>query len=183
MNRRKRITRGALAAASALALTAVVFAATSTENTSVAAPGDKTANEQGWPMNSRGEPRTEKFDPASQPQTSLKDAAQEPNGIGVTELAAGMKKSKTRRDIKPEEVLANYAAKNGGCIGDYGKPGQCLPVVPPSHVGHEMTNHLWECSEVRKHFKDGIELRVPGNDPQKLDSNGDNIACGKGDAR
>jgi hypothetical protein len=185
MRNKKQTTRWGVALAGALGATMLASALvviTGGDSPSVAAVGyDKNAESNGWPMNSRGEPRTEDVDPASQGQTSLDEAAEEPKGIGVTELASGMKKSKPRRDIKPDEVLANYAAKNGGCIGEYGEPGQCLPVVPPSHAGHDMDVHVWECSELRRHFKKGITLRVAGVDPQNLDTNKDNIACGPGD--
>lgn len=93
--------------------------------------------------------------------------------------------------VSPGDVLG--AVPNpGGCLRDYGEDGQCLPTVPPSQHRHvqEMKDagldpaampHAWSCGEVRMYFKDGLSVRQPGVDPQKLDANRDGTACGAGD--
>jgi hypothetical protein len=80
----------------------------------------------------------------------------------------------------------------GGCLPEYGEDGQCLSVVPPSLADHAAAMlaagvdpatmpHPWTCAELRTFFADGIALREPGNDPLRLDTDGDAIACGAGD--
>ena len=93
--------------------------------------------------------------------------------------------------VTPGDVLG--AAPNpGGCLREYGEDGQCLPAVPPSQNRHvqEMKDagldpaampHAWSCGEVRTYFKDGLSVRQPGVDPQRLDANRDGTACGPGD--
>lgn len=84
------------------------------------------------------------------------------------------------------------APNTGGCLPEYGAAGQCLPVVPPSLASHlaqmkaagldpSSMPHHWSCAEVRNYFPDGLPVRIPGTDPQHLDSTADGIACGTGD--
>jgi hypothetical protein len=117
-------------------------------------------------------------------QTSLSQAASEPHGIGARRLAAGLDGATARPDTKPEAVVGDTEAKIGGCLVAYGKPGQCLPEVPPSQAEHVAMGHMqphWECAEVRTIFAKGLKLRDKGVDPQGLDTNRDGTACGKGD--
>lgn len=115
--------------------------------------------------------------------TSLADAASQPHGIGARRLAAGLDGS-SRPATEPKQVVGDVGAASGGCVVAYGKPGQCLPEVPPSQAEHVAMGHMqpqWECSEVRTMFPGGLKLRVKGVDPLKLDANRDGKACGRGD--
>lgn len=151
------------------------------------------------------------FDPASQPQGTLEEAAARPlpeqakadarpNGagpapgreklvdgsVGVNPEASGVndgskkvtRTGKPAKAAKPEDVLAPFSNR-GGCLPDYGKPGQCLPVVPPSHAAHadHDMSKAWTCAEVRLGFKDGIVLAKRGKDPLGLDRDGNGVAC------
>ena len=84
------------------------------------------------------------------------------------------------------------APNTGGCLPEYGAAGQCLPVVPPSLASHvaqmkaagldpSSMPHHWSCAEVRTYFPEGLPVRIPGTDPQHLDSTADGTACGTGD--
>jgi hypothetical protein len=116
-------------------------------------------------------------------QTSLADAASQAHGIGARRLASGLDGA-SRPDTDPTQVVGDTEAKIGGCETAYGKPGQCLPEVPPSQAEHVAMGHMqphWECGEVRTMFAKGLKLRAKGVDPLGLDRNGDGTACGKGD--
>ena len=39
-------------------------------------------------------------------------------------------------------------------------------------------DHPWRCAELRVFFPDGIAVRIPGDDPLLLDTDGDGVACG-----
>ena len=97
-----------------------------------------------------------------------------------------------RAAVDPEQVHGKDGQAPGGCVAEYGKDGQCLPLIPPSMARHaaEMEragvdpasmDHHWSCKELRGFFPDGIAVRVAGKDPQELDRNGDGLACGPGD--
>ena len=114
--------------------------------------------------------------------TTLDQAASKPVGIGVPSVAEGVRGN--RADVVPQQVLRNVSAARGGCLVEYGRGGQCLPIVPPSQATHVAAGHMlprWACAEVRLMFKAGLTVKVPKVDPQGLDANGDGIACGKGD--
>ncbi|MFT4136216.1 hypothetical protein [Microbacterium sp.] len=92
-----------------------------------------------------------------------------------------------RAAIDPDEVLASGIAP-GGCHASYGDDGQCLPVIPPSMAAHaaQMLQagedplsmpHPWTCTEVVQLFPDGISVRAPDDDPDRLDGDGDGLAC------
>ena len=114
--------------------------------------------------------------------TTLDQAASKPVGIGVPDVAEGVAGS--RPDVTPRQVFPNVASARGGCLAEYGKAGQCLPIVPPSQATHVSAGHMqpqWECAEVRLMFKNGLTVKTAKVDPQGLDANGDGIACGRGD--
>ena len=114
--------------------------------------------------------------------TTLDQAASKPVGIGVPGVATGVVGN--RADVTPRQVFRSVSSARGGCLAEYGKGGQCLPVVPPSQATHVAAGHmqpLWGCAEVRLMFKDGLAVKTAKVDPQGLDLNGDGIACGKGD--
>lgn len=128
---------------------------------------------------------------ANSPQRSLKDAADEPNGLAAHPKAPNPAPS-PRGTVDPSQVLDTASQSLGGCLKEYGDAGQCLSVVPPSLAEHvqQMKNagldptsmpHDWTCTEVRVYFPQGITVRQAGVDPQHLDHNGDGIACGVGD--
>ena len=92
-----------------------------------------------------------------------------------------------RPDVSPDDVLG-VSDNLGGCLEDYGNPGQCLPTVPPSQAAHvqdmvdagldpETMEHDWSCTEVRLSFPTGIALRDPASDPQRLDRDRDGVGC------
>lgn len=112
-------------------------------------------------------------------------AARHPGGGNPTGL-------KQRGPVDPGEVLTGASGSLGGCLAEYGAPGQCLPAVPPSMSRHfkEMKDagldpgsmtHSWTCTEVRTYFETGLPLRQAHVDPQRLDSNQDGVACGPTD--
>lgn len=116
-------------------------------------------------------------------QTSLDEAASQPRGIGARKLASGLDRA-PRPDTDPKQVAGDTATKTGGCLTAYGRPGQCLPEVPPSQAEHVAMGHmepLWECAEVRTIFRSGLAVRVKGVDPLRLDRNHDGTACGTKD--
>lgn len=116
-------------------------------------------------------------------QTSLSDAASQPRGIGARRLAGDLDGS-GRPDTDPRQVVGDAATKSGGCVVAYGRPGQCLPEVPPSQAEHVAMGHMephWVCAEVRTIFPKGLKVRVKGADPLELDANRDGKACAKGD--
>lgn len=116
--------------------------------------------------------------PADGPQTTLLAAAAAPVGPGVTGPAAEITGEQARPPVDPDDVLSATAAR-GGCALDYGDPGQCLPVQPPSASPQAAAPGAWTCAEVRQLFPDG--LAVHGTDPLHLDGDGNGIACGPGD--
>ena len=100
------------------------------------------------------------------------------------------------RDIPMHRLSSTQAAQQrhpsdltllggGGCTPGYGKGSECLPVTPPAAAAMDMNvdSMPWTCSQVRQLFPQGIVLTLRGRDPAHLDSNGDGIACGKGDVR
>lgn len=127
----------------------------------------------------------------NKPEVSLEEA-----GRAEVGQAASSGKDRSRNLPKagtatPAEILGERPSL-GGCLPEYGDAGQCLPAVPPSLTRHvqEMKDagtdpsfmpHSWTCDEARKYFKDGLSVREPGVDPQKLDTNADGIACGPAD--
>jgi len=118
-----------------------------------------------------GEPR---INPANVRQTSLAEAASEPNGPGTrtNKLARNVKLQKIRRAAQLPDVRATGTI-SGGCLVDYGTPGaQCLPA-------HKRGGGAVTCKYVRSIFPHGVP--VTGRDRLGLDSNGDKTACGPGD--
>lgn len=116
-------------------------------------------------------------------QTSLQEAASQPVGIGARRLASGLD-GQARAATEPKSVFSDTNDKVGGCLVAYGKPGQCLPEVPPSQAEHVAMGHMqphWECAELRSIFTKGIVVRHKGVDPLALDRNRDGTACGSGD--
>lgn len=97
-----------------------------------------------------------------------------------------------RADIDPVKELKRLSVALGGCLREYGRAGQCLPVVPPSQAAHvkEMIDagldpnsmpHNWTCSELRQYFPHGIEIRMKNVDPQRLDLDRNGIGCSPND--
>ena len=102
--------------------------------------------------------------------------AQEMNGkMRKVNLAGGIKMH------PPKKGLSGLAGngQGNGCLKSYGKPGQCLPVVSPAQQAMPDMDHHWTCSQVRQLFRQGIVVR--GHDTLGLDTDGDRIACGRGD--
>lgn len=106
--------------------------------------------------------------------------------VGLDDQAAGVntgtkkvtRTGKPAKVAKPEDVLAPLSNR-GGCLPDYGKRGQCLPAVPPSHSAHADHNmsKAWTCAEVRIGYPDGIPLAKSLKDPLGLDADGNGVAC------
>lgn len=145
----------------------------------VAAQDDSPIEES---VTAAGAPATPEFDPASQPQTSLLEAASQENAPVTEDVVLG--------EGTPREAIAAAreaaAVGNAGCVPQYGEKGQCLPLVPPSHTAHsghvsqQQLTRLWRCAEVRTLFPAGVALKGKA-DPLGLDTNKDRVACGKGD--
>lgn len=134
--------------------------------------------------------------PANTKQKSLAQAAGQRPAPGKGAPAAAAKNPTAnlieRGRVNPSEVLGDASSSLGGCLAEYGRNGQCMPVVPPSMSKHveqmrqagldpASMDHSWSCSEVREYFPDGITVRT-SKDPQGLDSNDDGLACGRGDS-
>jgi hypothetical protein len=112
-----------------------------------------------------------------------------PHATVAPEVATKMngKPAKVRmaRGIKmhaPQKGLTSLAG-NGqgtGCVKDYGKPQQCLPLVSPAQASMPDMEMPWTCADVVQLFPKGIAVKK-GKDTLKLDSNGDGVACGRGD--
>ncbi|MEV4900700.1 hypothetical protein AB0K08_05085 [Citricoccus sp. NPDC055426] len=102
------------------------------------------------------------------------------------EQAEGIKMTSDKgKGLDPDDV--SDTAMAGGCVPGYGSGGVCLPPVPPrlaeEHAGHAGMSGMemaafYNCNDVRDLIPRGIETV---GDPLGLDSNGDGIACGKGD--
>lgn len=127
-------------------------------------------------------------------EVSLAEAGRSEVGAAARTLPDGGndKGLKQRGPVDPADVLSGASMSLGGCLPQYGAPGQCLPAVPPSLSQHlkEMKDagrdpgsmpHSWICPEVRTYFKDGLPVRRAHVDPQKLDANRDGVACGPAD--
>lgn len=128
---------------------------------------------------------------ANSSQRSLSDAAATPQDTDAHQNSANPAPS-LRGSVAPSQVLDGASQSLGGCLKEYGDAGECLPVVPPSQAEHvqQMKNagldpasmpHQWTCAEVRLYFPKGIVVRQRGVDPQRLDRNGDSVACGAAD--
>jgi hypothetical protein len=106
-----------------------------------------------------------------------------PEAQAVNDGKRGQATGVAMRKAPPVDAKKVKGTGNGGCVLGYGKPGQCLPVVPPSHAVHAAhgMEAVWTCGEIRTIFVDGIPVKQ-GKDSLKLDSNKDGVACGKGDA-
>jgi len=136
----------------------------------------------GESVTAAGAPAIPEFDPASQPQTTLLEAASQENAPVTEDIVLG--EGTPREAVSAARDAA--AVGNAGCVPQYGEKGQCLPLVPPSHTAHagHVAQHkltrLWTCAEVRTLFPAGVALREKA-DPLGLDTNKDSIACGRGD--
>jgi hypothetical protein len=131
-------------------------------------------------------------DAANRSQQGLAAAAGQPVGAGVQKPAAGLTGS--NQPVQPSDVLKNAEVKFGGCLKEYGKTGQCLPLYPPSMADHvqqmiaegqdpSKMQMFWSCAELRGYFPQGILVRVAGVDPQGLDTNGNGTGCDPADSR
>jgi hypothetical protein len=117
-------------------------------------------------------------EPVAKPHAIVESEAQAVND-GQQGQAAGVK----MRPAPQVDVEKVKGTGNGGCVAGYGKPGQCLPALPPSHAAHAAhgMDMPWTCEEMRTIFVDGIAVER-GKDTLKLDTNNDGVACGQGDA-
>lgn len=120
----------------------------------------------------------EQVHPGNSSQTTLAAAAAQAVGPGLPRPAAGISGDQAGPPVDPEDVLSVTAAR-GGCVLEYGDPGQCLPTRPPSTSTVASTSGQWTCAGVRELFPDG--LAAGGGDPLRLDGDGDGVACGPGD--
>lgn len=117
-------------------------------------------------------------EPVAEPHAMVEPEAQAVND-GQRGQATGVK----MRKAPQVDVKKLKGTGNGGCVIGYGDPGQCLPVVPPSHAAHAAhgMDVTWTCGEMRTIFVEGIAVER-GKDSLTLDSNKDGVACGEGDA-
>lgn len=86
------------------------------------------------------------------------------------------------RAVTPQQLLSP-GDRSGACTIGYGRGSVCLPTTPPSAGDHGMTVEQmpWTCAEVRTLLPGGVVLNARGQDPARLDSDGDGTACGAGD--
>ena len=76
---------------------------------------------------------------------------------------------------------AKGPGRGDGCAPNYGEPGQCLPIVPPSVAGMGKMpgmTHSWTCAELVTLFSTGLKVTA---DSLKLNYNKDGLACGVSD--
>lgn len=111
--------------------------------------------------------------------TVAPDVAEEMNGSmdGVS-MADGVPMHKPKKGMRG---LAGNGQGNG-CLKQYGKPGQCLPVVSLAEQAMpdmQGMDHDWTCRQVRILFPKGI--KVTGTDVLGLDRDGDRMMCDRGD--
>jgi len=113
---------------------------------------------------------------ASAKETVDPEVAAEMNGRpSKVNMAGGI------RMHAPQKGLTGLAGngQGNGCVKDYGKPGQCLPLQSPMQQQMPDMDHPWTCAEVQELFPEGIAVR--GKDTLGLDTNKDRVACGTGD--
>lgn len=167
---RRRAAVGVVATGVAATALLVPGIATAGPGESVLTPYQRIL--QGKVENPDGSPRAGR-DPAVQRQTSLTAVASRPNpgaGSRVEKPAAGLRGSTVRRPA-PAPTPGTIA---GGCASGYGVPGdQCVPLRAPG-------NRAMTCTYVVGLFPAGV--RVTGRDTLRLDTNRDQVACGRGDA-
>jgi hypothetical protein len=118
-------------------------------------------------------------EPVAKPHAMVEPEGQAVND-GQQSQASGVK----MRKAPPVDAGKIKGTGNGGCAVGYGDPGQCLPLVPPSHAAHAAhgMDMPWTCEEMRTIFVKGISVER-GKDSLKLDSNKDGVACGEGEAQ
>jgi len=110
-------------------------------------------------------------------ETVAADVAKEMNGkSGKVRMADKVKMH------APQKGLTSLAGngQGNGCVKDYGKPGQCLPLESPAQQEMPDMDHPWTCADVVQLFPQGIAVKK-GKDTLGLDSNADGVACGRGD--
>jgi predicted small lipoprotein YifL len=108
---------------------------------------------------------------------------------GTSEQASGIKMtSDNGKGLDGDDVSDSALA--GGCLPGYGGDGVCLPPIPPrlvkEHAGHAgMIDSdmalFYTCEDVHALIPKGIA--VQDRDWIGLDTNGDGVACGKGDTK
>jgi hypothetical protein len=112
---------------------------------------------------------------------------------GEKDQATGIRMRVEDPERKPDELIGS--GPTAGCVLGYGRGDDCLPTVPPGERGraghHGEPADLasrWTCSTVWLLYPRGIAVNAEehglppeGVDPLGLDSNGDGVACGKGD--
>ena len=97
---------------------------------------------------------------------------------GGPDMAPGIQMKKVRPWNDPNAV---GKGQGNGCLNGYGEPGQCLPRLSPAQARMPDMHHPWTCAEVRVLFPDGIAVTKP-KEKLGLDTDGDGVACGPGDA-
>jgi hypothetical protein len=110
-------------------------------------------------------------------ETVAADVAKEMNG-----KSANVHMSDKIKMHAPQKGLTSLAGKGqgNGCLKDYGKPGQCLPLKSAAQQSMPDMDMPWTCADVVQLFPQGLAVKK-GKDTLKLDSNGDGVACGRGD--
>lgn len=111
--------------------------------------------------------------------TVAPDVAAEMNGhMHEVTMADGIRMHKPKTGLRG---LAGNGQGNG-CMKQYGKPGQCLPVqslAEQAMPDMQGMDHSWTCRQVRMLFPKGI--RVMTTDVLGLDRDGDRMMCDRGD--
>jgi hypothetical protein len=160
----KKHTASILAVMGAVLIALLVVVGISITNQSVSAEPIDTAPPVTTPI-------------ATPHETVAPEVAKEMNGkSGNVRMARGIKMH------PPQKGLTSLAGngQGNGCVKDYGKPGQCLPLESPAQQAMPDMDHPWTCAEVVQLFPKGLAVKK-GKDTLKLDSNGDGVACGRGD--
>jgi hypothetical protein len=164
----------AVVAVVALATVGVALAATGAINRNEPTPHQVELRAQ--VQDRLGQPRAGR-DPAVQRQVSLREAARQKAGIAARGGKPAAKLHGGHERVDPAEVLPDTKRTGvlaSGCAAGYGQPGdQCLPARAPN-------DKPVTCAYVVQLFPAG--LRVTGRDRLGLDTSGDGLACGHGDA-
>jgi len=88
----------------------------------------------------------------------------------ITPQATGLKEEKVP-EVKSDEEWQGVPPEAGGCDRDYGGATQCVPWTFPDGITEYADKCLW------LKLNAFADLKVNGTDRQKLDPDGDKIAC------
>lgn len=114
-------------------------------------------------------PQTDTSSPSDEPIPPDTVPSEEPS---VTPQATGLKQEDLGSTGRSKRQPKGVPADAGGCDFHYGAPTQCVPTVFPDGIEEYADKCLW----LKVNGFTG-PIQVHGSDRQKLDPDGDKIAC------